>query len=149
MFLLLPFQTSSAPALCATGPSFCLSPLFFPSFSVFSCTHCLTVDALLLSSLLVLFMSQNVQDRHNRRGYNVEKLEISIMVFFPPELAAQTVSTGTVDLHRRVWETVGMWQVLWEKGPCNARWMMPTIHFNRAAGIQTLPMNIHKKLKAV
>lgn len=42
----------------------------------------LTVDALLLSSPLAVFMSQNVQDRHNRRGYNAENLEISIMVFF-------------------------------------------------------------------
>lgn len=77
MFLLFPFL----PPLYLLYNLF-FSPLFFLCFSVFSCSHCLTVDALLLSSLLPVFMSQNVQDRHNRRGYNVENLEISIMVDF-------------------------------------------------------------------
>ena len=142
--------TSYVHTLCGWSPSQPAVSLIFPLFQCFlSCTHCITADALLLSSLLAVFMSCKVQDRRNRRGYDVENLEISMMVFFPFILAAQTVSTGVVDLHRRVRENTGTWQLLWENGPCSARWMMLTIHFNRAARIQTLSMNIHMKLKAV
>lgn len=138
-------------SVCGWSPSLPEITLIFPLFQCFlSCTYCIAGDALLLSSLLAVFMSRNVWDRHNRRGYNVENLEISMMVgFFPFILAAHTVSTGIVGLYRRVRENRGTWQALWENGPCSARWMMLTTHFNRAARIQTLFMNIHMKLKAV
>lgn len=73
----------------------------------------LTVDALLLSSPLAVFMSQNVQDRHNRRGYNAENLEISIMVFFPSKLAAQ--------FPLALWTYTGELGRLWGHGKCCER----------------------------
>lgn len=82
-YLLCTLSVWLAPPL----PVVTLICLLFQCF--LSCTHCITVDALLLSSLLAVFMSCNVQDKHNRRAYNVENLEVSMMVFFPFSLAAQ------------------------------------------------------------
>lgn len=103
-----------------------------------SCTQCISVDAPLLFSLLAVFMSCNVQDKHNRRGYNVGNLEISMMVVFSFQFSC-TVSTV------RARENTGTQQALKENGPSSAEWTMLTIHFNRASRIQTLFMNIHMK----
>lgn len=68
--------------------SVCHWSLLLPLTLIFPLFQCFLLHSLprswfsLLSSLLAVFVSQNVQDRHNRRGYNVENLEISIVVFF-------------------------------------------------------------------
>lgn len=119
----------------------------FPLFQCFlPCPRCVTADALVLSSPLALFTARNARDRHDRRGYNAENLEIAMMVVFcllfwlhKQSLQASWAYTGELG---RMWGRG-------KNGPCRARWMGLTARFNRAARIPTLLMNIHRKLKAV
>lgn len=79
----------------------------------------------------------------------MENSEISMLSFFLLFwLHKQFLQASWIDVHK-LGRLGGAWQALREMGPCRARWMVLTVHPNRAARIQTFAINMYMNLKAV